>query len=329
VVVGDQGASGRRRLRVQPLRAGGAAGCAAGGRLPGLGSERDGSGPAVVRRLRVAADPDGEAAVAALALVGEGRGDRRGAGSAGPGDRSQAPVPGAPGGRQPSGRPGPGRAVPALRAGHPAWPGGGGRVAAGALPPGAEHRAAAATLAGAGRGGVGGDTAAGPGHAAPGRARHPVRGRLRGQRRGAAAGDRRGDPALPAVRHRPHHQPHAGLWAPYRRPGARLRRGGPGTGSAPGPELQPGGRWRDPGGRRIGPAGPPPHPGRRRPALQPPPLRRRQDHRGVQRPPAPGGRPGHPWGELLAVVGRTMQPASTSLWLRPTGHDRPPAAIDR
>jgi len=126
VVVGDQGASGRRRLRVQPLRAGGAAGCAAGGRLPGLGSERDGSGPAVVRRLRVAADPDGEAAVAALALVGEGRGDRRGAGSAGPGDRSQAPVPGAPGGRQPSGRPGPGRAVPALRAGHPAWPGGGG-----------------------------------------------------------------------------------------------------------------------------------------------------------------------------------------------------------
>jgi len=33
--------------------------------------------------------------------------------------------------------------------------------------------------------------------------------------------------------------------------------------------------------------------------------------------------------ELLAVVDQTMQPASASLWLRlPTGHARPPSAID-
>ncbi len=39
--------------------------------------------------------------------------------------------------------------------------------------------------------------------------------------------------------------------------------------------------------------GPPPRPAGRRPALQPPPLRRGQDHRGVQRPPPPAGRPRH------------------------------------
>jgi hypothetical protein len=42
------------------------------------------------------------------------------------------------------------------------------------------------------------------------------------------------------------------------------------------------------------PAGPPSHPAGRRPALQPAPLRRRRDHRRLQRPPARPGRPRHP-----------------------------------
>ena len=51
---------------------------------------------------------------------------------------------------------------------------------------------------------------------------------------------------------------------------------------------------RHPGRGRGVPAGPPPRPGAGGSALQPPPLRRRPDHRGVQRPAAPAGRPGHP-----------------------------------
>ena len=50
--------------------------------------------------------------------------------------------------------------------------------------------------------------------------------------------------------------------------------------------LQSCGGRRHPGrGRRL-PAGPPPHPAGGRPPLQPPPLRRRPDHRRLQRPPA-------------------------------------------
>ena len=53
----------------------------------------------------------------------------------------------------------------------------------------------------------------------------------------------------------------------------------------PRPGFQPGGGRRDPGGGGGVPAGPPPHPARGRPALQPPPLRRRPHDRGIQRPP--------------------------------------------
>jgi hypothetical protein len=60
------------------------------------------------------------------------------------------------------------------------------------------------------------------------------------------------------------------------------------------PGFQPGRGRRHPGGGGGVPAGPPPHPAGSRPALQPAPLRRRPDHRGVQRPAAPAGRPGHP-----------------------------------
>jgi hypothetical protein len=51
-----------------------------------------------------------------------------------------------------------------------------------------------------------------------------------------------------------------------------LRRGGAGAWAAAGPRLQPGRGGRDPGRGRAVPAGPPPHPGPRRPPLQPPPL---------------------------------------------------------
>jgi hypothetical protein len=44
------------------------------------------------------------------------------------------------------------------------------------------------------------------------------------------------------------------------------------------------------------PAGPPPGPGAGRPALQPPPLRRRPHRRALQRPPPRPGRPRHPLG---------------------------------
>ena len=55
---GAVGLPGRPQLRLQPLRAGGPSGRAAGGRLPGRGPERHGAGLAVVRRVRAAADPD-------------------------------------------------------------------------------------------------------------------------------------------------------------------------------------------------------------------------------------------------------------------------------
>jgi hypothetical protein len=54
-----------------------------------------------------------------------------------------------------------------------------------------------------------------------------------------------------------------------------------------------GGGWRHPGHGRPVPAGPPPHPGSRGSALQPPQVRCDQDRGGVHRPAAGRGRPGH------------------------------------
>jgi hypothetical protein len=51
-----------------------------------------------------------------------------------------------------------------------------------------------------------------------------------------------------------------------------------------------------PGRGHAVPAGPPPRPAGRRPALQPPQVRRDPDHRAVQRPPPRPGGPGHPVG---------------------------------
>ena len=72
-----------------------------------------------------------------------------------------------------------------------------------------------------------------------------------------------------------------------------------------------------PGRGRAVPAGAPPGPGPGRPALQPPPLRRRPDGGRVR------GRRLRDQvdldalhGELLAVVDQTMQPTRASLWLR-------------
>ena len=57
--------------------------------------------------------------------------------------------------------------------------------------------------------------------------------------------------------------------------------------------VQSGGGRSDPGGGSGVPAGPAPRPAAGGPTLQPPPLRRRTDDRGVQRPAARAGRLGH------------------------------------
>jgi hypothetical protein len=126
---------------------------------------------------------------------------------------------------------------------------------------------------------------------------------------------------LSAVRRRPGHQPHPRLRAADRRPWARVcgrvaavRVRGRGR---LGPAELAGGRGHPGRGHPL-PAGPPPHPGRRGPPLQPTPLRRRPDRGGVQRPPARPGRPGHPVGRA-AGRGRPDRAADrTSLWLRRT-----------
>jgi hypothetical protein len=72
------------------------------------------------------------------------------------------------------------------------------------------------------------------------------------------------------------------------------RRGGPGPRPAGRAQLAPAGRRRHPGGGQRLSARPPPRPGPGRPPLQPAPLRRRQDHRGIQHPAAPADRPRRP-----------------------------------
>jgi hypothetical protein len=75
-------------------------------------------------------------------------------------------------------------------------------------------------------------------------------------------------------------------------------------------------RRRHPGRGGPVPAGPPPHPGTRRPEVQPAPLRRRPDTGGVRGPAARPGRPGCPAWRAAGVVDQTMQPTRASLWLR-------------
>ena len=96
--------------------------------------QRRGHALAVVRRLCPAADPDGVAAFAALAVVGQGRGGRSGGVAAGVG-RPPAPLyPEYPGIGNPLAIPALPRplldvAIPIAGAGHPGSAGGGGRVA--------------------------------------------------------------------------------------------------------------------------------------------------------------------------------------------------------
>ena len=117
-----------------------------------------------LRELHSAAHPHREAALAALAVVGQGGGGRarvaRGVGRG----RPPADVAGAPRGREPARRPGPGRSAGrrGRRAHRSCHARGGGRVAGGALPPRPRGRAPAAALAGGG-GGPGGGGAAGRG----------------------------------------------------------------------------------------------------------------------------------------------------------------------
>jgi hypothetical protein len=93
---------------------------------------------------------------------------------------------------------------------------------------------------------------------------HPAAGPGRGRRR---------DSAPRPVRHPGHCQPDPGLRVADRAARPRLCRRGAGAGAAgrPGPR-QPGGGRRHLGRGRAVPAGPPPRPAGRRPAVQPPPL---------------------------------------------------------
>ena len=95
-------------------------------------------------------------------------------------------------------------------------------------------------------------------------------------------------------------------------------RAGAGAGPAARPGLRLGGGRRHPGRGRPVPAGPPPHPAGRRPALQPPPLRRRRDRRGLSLRLRDQVELDTLSAELLTVVDQTMQPTAASLWLSPS-----------
>ena len=156
-------------------------------------------------RLRPAADAHRVAALAPLALAGQGDGGHAGRPGAGgdPGRRAGGPA--LPGPRRPLRPPRP-RRGPAGRqpdgpGGHRPGPGGRGRVPGGAVPPRPRGRAAAAALGGAGRGAGGAGRRrrpVQPGGRGVGR-RNPVRPGRQLLPGGPAGGHRGGGAALPPL----------------------------------------------------------------------------------------------------------------------------------
>jgi hypothetical protein len=83
-----------------------------------------------------------------------------------------------------------------------------------------------------------------------------------------------------------------------------------------GADAELGGRGRHPGRGGLVPTGPASHPAGRRPPLQPAPLRRRQDRRGLQHPPPRRDRPGQPRCRA-AGRGRPDDPADPGVTVAP------------
>src|SRR5215208_1324697 len=114
--------------------------------------------------------------------------------------------------------------------------------------------------------------------------------RVMARRNGGSLRDRGRALQVPPLRHRPADQPDPGLRAPHRAPWLNLRRccAGPRAGVRRSRQQSPelGGSRRHPGRGQPVPTGPAPHSTDGGSPLQPPPLRRGQDDRGLQRPPA-------------------------------------------
>ncbi len=132
-------------------------------------------------------------------------------------------------------------------------------------------------------------------------------------------GDR--DPQIPPVRDRPARQPCGGLRSRHSRAGGALLRDRAGAPAdlrqgSPAATTSPSRAQRSRSPPSSGPARAP-HPGLRRPALLPEPLRRRENPRRLQRAAARRGRPRHARQRISAQsCCETMQPAHVSLWIR-------------